>query len=356
MSSSNAYIIILTGGGTGGSVTPLLALVNNMTQDDYEVRWIGTYSGLEKALVTETGLTYYGISSGKWRRYFSVQNLFDPFKVLVGFIQALLLLHKIKPALIVSAGGFVSVPVVWAAWLLRYPILIHQQDVRPGLANRLMAPCATTISVTFAKSLADYGHTAVWTGNPVRQEFEAVKKNFPHIEEGKKNILVIGGGTGSEAINHLVQAGLSDLSAIDSITHITGQEIDKTKVWPKNYHPYQFLDARAVAEAMIKATLVISRAGLGTITELAYLNKAAIIIPMPNSHQEDNAQYLAEQGAALILQQADLTPPLLAAKINALLDDSAQCKKFELAMSGLIKPEARQQIYNIIQEIIKRPV
>ncbi len=351
MSSSSSNIIILTGGGTGGSVTPLLALVPDMRRDGYEPHWIGTYSGLEKSLATETGLTYYAINSGKWRRYFSLRNLLDPFLVIIGFIQSLFLLSRLKPKLIMSAGGFVSVPVVWAAYLLRYPVIIHQQDIRPGLANRLMAPCATVITVTFAKSLGDYGNKAVWTGNPVRPEFENVQKLT--TTQNQKNILVIGGGTGSEVINTLIEENLDALTQLDSIIHITGQVIDEKKSWPSYYHPYQFLDASAIAEAMANATLVISRAGLGTITELAYLHKAAIIIPMPGSHQEDNAFYLADQQAALVLSQIDLTPSFLAGEIIALLSDEERRKRLAMAMSTIIKPEARRELYNVIQNTIE---
>lgn len=353
MSASPSKIIILTGGGTAGPVTPLLGLVDEIRRDGYEPQWIGTRLGLERSLVETSGLRYYGISAGKWRRYFSWQNLIDPFKIIIGFFQAVVLLCHLKPRLVMSAGGFVSVPVVWAAWLLRCPVIIHQQDLVPGLANRLMAPCATVVTVTFAKSLADYGAKAVWTGNPVRAEFRQVRET-QSASGSQPKILIVGGGSGSEALNQLVQEGLTELLKIGEVFHVTGQPLDPNASQPATYHPYRFLNAKEMAEAMREAAVVVSRAGLGTLSELAYLKKVAILIPMPESHQEVNARFFAEQGAAVVLSQSDVTGNLLAAKIQALLDDTARQVSLQTAIGNIMKSEAHEKIYEIMKEALNK--
>lgn len=354
MKTSASKTIILTGGGTAGPVTPLLGLVDDIRRDGYEPHWIGTRFGLERSLVEAVGLPYYWISAGKWRRYFSWQNFLDPFRVIVGFFEAYALLLRLKPRLVMSAGGFVSVPVVWAAWLLRCPVIIHQQDVLPGLANRLMASCATVITVTFAKSLADYGKKAVWTGNPVRPEFREVKVLNGVREAGRHKILIVGGGTGSEAINSLVNEGLPELTKLGDVTHVTGQPVEATHNFSPHYHPYRFLDAKDMAQAMAEADIVVSRAGLGSLSELAYLHKVAVLIPMPQSHQEMNAQFFAEQGAAIVLSQADITGGLLAAKLEALLADRSRQANLQEAMGKIMKREAHEKIYEIMREIIDK--
>ena len=169
------YKILLTGGGTGGSVAPLLAIAESLTMQDF--LWLGTKSGPERKMVEEAGIKFKAISGGKLRRYFSFKNLGDIFKIKLGFFQSLFIMLKWRPNLVMSAGSFISVPVVYAAWLLRVPALIHQQDVKAGLANKLMAPFSKVITVAFEKSLADYGKKAIWIGNPVRQSLTLATRN-----------------------------------------------------------------------------------------------------------------------------------------------------------------------------------
>ena len=170
-------LIILTGGGSGGPVTPLLALADDLRAGGFDIAWIGTRAGIEKQIVSEAAIPYHSIAAGKFRRYFSWHNIIDPFKILVGFFQSISLLTTLGPRLVITAGAFVSVPVVWAAWALRIKVIVHQEDIRPGLANRLMAPCADVVTVTFEESLKDYGNKARWTGNSVRQEFRNAAKH-----------------------------------------------------------------------------------------------------------------------------------------------------------------------------------
>lgn len=353
MIETQSKTIILTGGGTGGSVTPLLALVDDFKQGGYEVAWIGTHHGIEQKMVEEAGLSYYSINSGKWRRYFSLQNIIDFFKVLIGLCESFVILHRLKPSLVMTAGGFVSVPVVWAAWVLGYPIMVHQQDIKPGLANRLMAPLATRITVTFEKSREDYGNKAIQTGNPVRKEFKEVQRSSNASSD--KQVLIMGGGTGSEAINMLVTKELAELTSLAIVTHITGEKnhSDNSNNIPR-YTSVGFLSAKEMAESMAQADVVVSRVGLGTLTELAYLGKASILIPMPYSHQEDNARYVEEKQAAVILHQNNLTAAKLFFEIKALLEESEKRVQLESAMSQLMPKDANERVFHIAKEIIEK--
>lgn len=346
--------IILTGGGTGGSVTPLLALVPELKSNGLTPIWFGTRSGPEQEWVKVADIPYYSLSAGKWRRYFSIRNIVDPFRIILGFFQALRLLIQLKPKLVMTAGGFVSVPVIWAAWLLGLPIIVHQQDIRPGLANRLMAPFANIITVTFKKSLEDYGKKAILTGNPVRREFKEIIK-VQKQPQTKKQILIIGGGTGSQALNELVKKTIGELIKLGRVTHITGQQADADLFALANdqYQPVRFLGSEEIAQVMYQADLVIARAGLGTLTELAYLKKPSILIPMPASHQEDNARYAEEQGATVVMAQTKLTPEFFLKTITQLLTNDEQHQRLSLAISTLIKPEAEKEIIRVIVQTIK---
>jgi UDP-N-acetylglucosamine--N-acetylmuramyl-(pentapeptide) pyrophosphoryl-undecaprenol N-acetylglucosamine transferase len=352
-------IIILSGGGTGGSVTPLLALVTDLKNLGFEAVWVGTKSGIEREIVSQIKLRYISISAGKFRRYVSFQNILDPFRILIGFFESLSLLSKIQPSLVMTAGGYVSVPLVWAAWALRIPIIVHQQDIIPGLANRLMAPFAHNITVTFEQNVKNYGEKAIWTGNPVREEFlNTSLENNINTDSGddkhSKRILVIGGGTGSEVINRLVLESLSVLTSITSIVHITGREIDKEKVLMERYIPYTFLTANLLAQEMKKADVIISRAGMGTLTELSFLGKPTIIIPMPHSHQEANARLFLNQGAAIVLEEEHLTPEQFIGTVKDLLDNNEKQNKLARQIKSVIKKEAEKNILSVIKSLLRK--
>ncbi len=346
--------IILTGGGTGGSVTPLLALVPDFQAEGWEVEWIGTHTGIEKNIVSQAQLPYYSISSGKLRRYFSWQNLVDIFHIKIGFFQSLKLLLTLKPDAVMSAGGYVSVPVVWAAWCLRIPVAIHQQDIRPGLANKLMSPCASLITVTFEKSLQDYSSKAIWTGNPIRSEFFKATHELNSTDDHRPKILFLGGGTGAQAINELVQTSLFTLTEHYTIIHLTGEQAVLMDKNVPHYHVYSFLNAQEMAKIISEADVVVTRAGLGTLTELSYLAKAIIIIPMPDSHQEDNAYYFSQKGAAIILAQADASPKTLLDRISELLNDSEKLKIQQRAIKRIMKPQANATITNLIKVLMSK--
>lgn len=346
-----------------GSVTPLLAIYEELKKDEnLEFFWVGTKKGVEEEIVLKEGIEFKGIFSGKLRRYFSWRNFTDIFLLVLGILQSILIMFKQKPDLIMSAGGFVSVPVVWAAWFFRVPILIHEQDARPGLANKLMAPFAKVITVTFEKSLKTYGAKAVWTGNPTREllinndelliseiyeDFD-LKKDLPVV-------LTMGGGTGSLAINELVWENLEELTKICQVIHSAGinkMANDKWQMTNDSYKNFEILDKSQLAKAYKIADVVVSRCGLGTLTELAGLGKPAILIPMPDTHQEDNAKVFSH--AAIVLDQKKLSSASFRENIQKLLDDKDLQKKLSKDIQKIMKRGANQAIAQEARKIVNQ--
>lgn len=356
------YKICLTGGGTGGSVTPLLAIAQHLISAEkfgpQDFCWIGSNNGLERSMAENQGLAYFGIHSGKLRRYFSWQNIFDIFIIKLGLFESLYILFRHRPQLIISAGSFVSVPVIIAGWLLRIPSIVHQMDLRPGLANKIMAPFAETITVTFEKSLSDYGSKATLVGNSVRPEIrEALTLNKTNLKkqlgvrQEKPVLLVAGGGTGSSAINQLIIDSQNELEKLCHIIHLTGNGKEQGMASP-DYQSFEFLTAADLAKFYCISDLVISRAGLGFITELAFNSKPSIIIPMPDSHQEDNTAYLAEKKAAVILNQKTLTPDGLIETVRDLLGNDKALAELANNLHKLLSFEAEIVMAKIIRKYI----
>jgi len=362
--------ILLSGGGTAGSVSPLLAIADEIkgrtsdaghqpadqSSSEFNFLWIGTRNGIEKGMVEKENILFKAIFAGKFRRYFSWKNFTDILLFKLGFWQAFFIMLKWRPDLVISAGGFVSVPVVWAAWFLRVPCLIHQQDVRPGLANKLMAPFAKIITVTFKKSLNDYGKKAIWIGNPVRKRIAASPSiNFFQLKDGLPTILIVGGGTGAMFINRLVAESINDLLKFSQVIHVTGK--NKSTLKPEthpNYHSFEFLNVDQFSEAMQKSDLVVTRAGLSTLTELSYLGKPIIIIPIPGSHQEENAEIYKAYNAAVVLDQNTLTKDSFLKTIESILSDPAKISALKNNISRLLKPRASQEMSKIISKLTEK--
>ncbi|MFC1678333.1 undecaprenyldiphospho-muramoylpentapeptide beta-N-acetylglucosaminyltransferase [Patescibacteria group bacterium] len=359
MDNSKKIKVLLSGGGTGGSVVPLLAIADELGGDDYKYLWFGTKSGPEKKLIDNENIEYHSIISGKLRRYFSFRNFLDPFLILIGFIQSFFLLLFIRPSIIISAGSYVSVPVVWTGWFLGIPVLIHQLDVVPGLANKLMAPVAKKITVTFEASLKDYGHKAVWTGTPIRHVFkQRISKEDArqrlNLKADKPVILILGGGTGSVALNQIILDNLVSLAKISQILHITGlgKNVTQTDQQNLNYQSYEFLEIQDMICAYAAADIVISRCGMGVLTELSYLSKPSIFIPLPSTHQEGNAKVFKDQEAALVLDQNNLTKENFFDQVKKLLSNSELKKHLSQNIYKVIKGGANKQIVSIIKKII----
>ncbi|MDI3496216.1 MAG: UDP-N-acetylglucosamine--N-acetylmuramyl-(pentapeptide) pyrophosphoryl-undecaprenol [Patescibacteria group bacterium] len=363
--------IMFSGGGTGGSVTPLLVVAKELRMKlaEIDLLFVGTKNGPEKKLVSTYNLPgaplrFKTIMAGKWRRYFSWQNFFDIFKIIFAFFQSFILLSKERPKVVVSAGGFVSVPLAWAAYLQRIPVLIHQQDVRPGLANRLMAKTACVISVTFAKSLSDYGNRAQWIGNPA-----PLKPSDVYIKQiraqydltGDKPLVVItGGGTGSAVINQLTWEKADLLSQSAQIFHLTGtgkapsrQRQEKLARLP-DFKWREIIDNEELLALIAAADLVVSRSGLATLTELCAFEKVAILIPIPASHQEDNAAVLAKQQAALVLDQRKLQADTYCENIITLLKEEKRRRVFKKNIAQVMKKDARVKMAEQILQLAQK--
>ncbi len=364
MKETKAKTIMFSGGGTGGPVTPLLAIAAELLKDDPTLNliFVGTKTGPARELVIsfkEKEIKFLTTISGKWRRYFSILNILDIFKIIAAFFASLIILGRERPNLVISVGGFVSVPLVWAAAIKRVPILIHQQDMRPGLANKLMAPFARVITVTFEKSLIDYGPRAVLTGNPLKdvsvyQTNVLEARNKYGFKIDVPLVMFIGGGTGSQFLNDLLLESLPELLPFCQIIHLTGRgKKMKTEVSDPNYQAFEFLNQSEVLSLMAASDLIISRCGFGVLTELCALAKAAILIPIPGSHQEDNAALFKTRLAALVLDQKELSAEKLSAEIKKILADPKLRGSLEHNISKIMKPNAAQNIAAVIWEMIK---
>lgn len=352
--------IILTGGGTAGHVTPNIALLPTLKALDYEVHYIGSYDGIEKKLIEEQGIPYYGIASGKLRRYFDPKNFTDPFKVLKGYSQSVSLLKKIKPDIIFSKGGFVSVPVVIAAKKCKIPAVIHESDMTPGLANKLAIPSATKICCNFPETL-NYlpKEKAVLTGSPIRKEllkgnrnaglkFCGFTKNFPVI-------MIIGGSLGSVTVNDAVRKILPQLTKNFQIIHICGKDkIDPSFKNTANYIQFEFVK-KELADLFAASDLVISRAGANAICELLALRKPNLLIPLSaNASRGDqilNGRSFEKQGFSILLEEENLTPEVLLSKINDLYEHRLL---YIQAMEQSTQTNAVEKITGIIQELLNQ--
>lgn len=328
--------ILFAGGGTLGSVSPLLAVVPLLHEQNADIRWIGTRRGPERHLVEEANIPFSWITSTKLHRFITPRLLVQPFALLIAIAQAKWQLLRWRPDVIVSAGGFTAVPLVWVAWFWRIPAVIHQQDLRPTLSNKLMAPFVRRITVAFEESLQHFGNKAEWIGNPVRDLTPTTADLV--LDKQYPTVLITGGGTGAQAINELVSAKLCEFA---NVIHLTGRgrEGVMESIQHERYYRFEFL-GEEMKEALEKANVVVARAGLGTISELAALGKASIVIPMPQTHQEENAQMLTARGAAIVLDQRKINKQQFAEAVRELCEKSTERAQLESAIHAIHKENA----------------
>ena len=349
--------IVMTGGGTAGHVTPNIALFDSLQKDGYEIHYIGSYEGIEKGLIEDKKIPYYGISSGKFRRYRSWKNLTDPFRVLHGFFQARRLLGRIRPNVVFSKGGFVSVPVVMAAKTRHIPVIIHESDLTPGLANKLAMPSATKVCCNFPETLPYLPkEKAVLTGTPIRQELlhgnKQAAKDFCGFTGDLPILMVMGGSIGSVYINNAIRGCIDTLLTKYQIIHLCGKgNIDESLKDKKGYAQFEYISEN-LPDLFAAADLVVARAGANSICELLALHKPNILIPLSrNASRGDqilNANSFAKQGFSAVLEEEEVTSEKLMATID---DVMAHRSKYIDAMKNSGQMNAIETIMGLIEEV-----
>ncbi len=351
--------IILTGGGTAGHVTPNIALLPYLKELGYDIHYIGSYNGMEKDLIAPYDITYHGISSGKLRRYFSWQNFTDPFRVLKGFDEAKKLIKSLKPDVIFSKGGFVSVPVIMAGKKCHVPTIIHESDMTPGLANRLSMPSATKVCCNFPETVKYLPEEkAVLTGTPIRQELlhgdKQAALKFCNLNDKKPIILIIGGSLGSVVVNDAVRKALPDLLKEFQIIHLCGNgKTDDTLLDIDGYVQFEYINEE-LKDLFAAADIVVSRAGANAICELLALRKPNVLIPLSlaasRGDQILNAKSFVKQGFSCMLEEEELTSENLLSAIHTTYADRAS---YISAMESSSQKDSIQTILELMKKVSK---
>ena len=350
--------IILTGGGTAGHVTPNIALLPRLKELGYDIQYIGSYEGIEKKLIEEMQIPYYGISSGKLRRYFDLKNFSDPFKVLKGYTEARKLMKKLKPDIVFSKGGFVSVPVVMAANRAHIPVICHESDMTPGLANKLTAPFATKICCNFPETVKYLpADKAVLTGSPIRQELRSgdpeAARRFCGFTSDKPVLMIIGGSLGSANVNNAIREILPQLLPDFQVVHLCGKDkLDPSLNGTAGYVQFEYIK-KELADLFALADVVVSRAGANAICELLDLRKPALLIPLgSNASRGDqilNAESFRSQGFCEVLTEDDLNSQRLLSTIHDLYDHR---DAYIQAMEKSKMSNAIETITNLIENCV----
>ena len=360
--------IVFTGGGTGGHFYPIIAIaeaLSDLVREEHllapKLYYLAPNPFDEKALF-ENGIAYVAIPAGKMRRYFSLQNVTDAFVTFAGIIRAVIVLFRLYPDVVVSKGGYASVPTVLAARLLRIPIIIHESDAKPGRANLFAAKFATKIAISF-ESAAEYFPKKVRnkiarTGMPIRKALTRIEKEgaqqYLELEKDVPTVLILGGSQGSMRINEAILSSLPTLVSFANIIHQTGEANFKNVesvaqvVLAKNphanrYHPLNYLSEMALQRAAGVTSVVVSRAGSGTIAEIGLWKKPSILIPIPESISHDqrtNAYAYSKTGAAIVIEEKNLTPNLLASEVRHITGDTELAKRMGAAAEGFTDPDA----------------
>lgn len=348
--------IVLTGGGTAGHVTPNIALIPRLKELGYQISYIGSYEGIEKKLIEELGIPYYGISSGKLRRYFDLKNFSDPFRVLKGFGQARKLLKELKPDVVFSKGGFVTVPVVIAAKKCRIPAIIHESDMTPGLANKLCLSSAAKICCNFPETVNSLPKDkAVLTGTPIRQELmdgdKETAREFCGFTDEKPVLMVIGGSLGAASVNENIRKILPELLKDFQVIHLCGKgKTDESLKSTEGYVQFEYI-REELPDLFALADIVISRAGANAICELNALKKPNLLIPLSaNASRGDqilNARSFERQGFSMVMEEEEITEQSLLEAVHKLYVNR---QSYINAMSNSRHMDSIHQITSIIEE------
>lgn len=347
-------IILMTGGGSAGHVTPNIALMPRLADEGFDIHYVGMAGSIEQKLVQgRPGVTYHTITSGKFRRYFSWKNFTDPFRVVKGVFQAKRIIRSVKPDVVFSKGGFVSVPVCIAA-RRKAPVVVHESDYTPGLANRIGARFADTVCVTFSDTLNQVGAKGVHTGTPIRPELYNGKREkgleFLGFKGDRPILLVMGGSLGALAVNEAVRGALKTLTVKYDIVHLCGEGKMEPGLDMAGYAQYEYI-ASELPDVFAAVDIVISRAGANAVFELLALKKPAVLIPLPASSsrgdQIHNAGYFARKGYALYLKQSELTADTLLDAVEELFNHRLE---FVSAMNAEPAADGTEKVLNVIKK------
>lgn len=349
--------ILLTGGGTAGHVTPCIALLPSLMEQHYDIHYMGSYEGIEKRLIADFDIPYYGISTGKFRRYFDPKNFSDPFRVVAGYFEAKKLIKQIKPDVVFSKGGFVSVPVVRAAASLGIPCVIHESDMTPGLANKLCVGAATKICCNFPETLKDLPEgKAVLTGSPIREELAKGSRlaglDLCGFSANKPVIMVVGGSQGSAAVNEAVRSALPALLNDFQVVHLCGKDkVDNLLLTKPGYKQFEYIKSE-MKDIFAMSDLVISRAGANAICELLSLKKPNILIPLPTTSSRGdqilNAHSFEAQGFSMVIEEEYLDNETLTDKVHELYCNR---QSYIDAMSRSTQTDSIHTIMKLIEEV-----
>lgn len=348
--------LLLTGGGTAGHVTPNIAMLPLLKEKGYDVSYIGSYNGIEKTLITEQGIPYYGIATGKLRRYFDVKNLTDPFRVIKGCFEARKLMRRIKPDVVFSKGGFVSVPVVLAAHKEHIPVIIHESDMTPGLANKICIPYASKVCCNFPETVSMIpDNKGILTGTPIRAELSRGDRqkglDLCHFTSSKPVIMVIGGSLGALHVNEAVRSILPNLLERFQVVHLCGKgKVDESFYSTTGYYQFEYID-KELKDLFAAADIVVSRAGANAIFELLSLNKPNLLIPLPagasRGDQILNAESFRKQGFSMVLPEEELSDETLYLAICNLYEHRAE---YTACMKKASSSDSISQIVSLISE------
>jgi UDP-N-acetylglucosamine--N-acetylmuramyl-(pentapeptide) pyrophosphoryl-undecaprenol N-acetylglucosamine transferase len=348
--------IVFTGGGSAGHVTPNIAIMNKLKATGWDITYIGSRKGIEEEIIQKENIPFHGISSGKLRRYFDWKNFTDPLKIIKGALEALVILRREKPSVVFSKGGFVTVPVVMAAKMLKIPVIIHESDITPGLANKIATKFATKVFVTFDETLKHFpGDKVLFTGSPIREELfsgrEQEGRAWLGFHEPKPILTIMGGSLGAKKINETLRQLLDTLTEKYQIVHICGKgNVDEKYLQVKGYKQVEYIN-RELPDVLAASEFIISRAGANSIFEFLALRKPMLLIPLSrNASRGDqilNAQSFEKKGFAKVLFEEDLTKETLLKNIEELQDDK------DVLQRSMSQDSAPNTLDIIVTEIIK---
>lgn len=352
--------VVLTGGGTAGHVTPNLALIEAMEILGWRIDYIGSETGIERQMIEREGLPYHPISTGKLRRYLTLKNLLVPFQVLLGIGQAFQCLRRLRPDLVFSKGGFVAFPVAMSAWLLRIPVVAHESDLTPGLANRLSFPFLSKLCVAFEGTKAAFRNPKkiVVTGTPIRASlFRGEKERglaYCGFDGKKPVLLVVGGSLGAKVINEVVRESLAQFTARFHVIHLCGKgKLDKT-IQNKDYFQCEYAHTE-MADLLAASDLVVSRSGANAVYELLALAKPHIFIPLSakvsRGDQIENARYFEKQGISVVLDDQALNSAKLVEAVDSLYGRLPE-SKVKLETLGI--KSATEEVMNLLQSVMRK--